>query len=115
MAGNPNISDVGHETRFKPGNPGGGRKPGTKPWAIVIREMVEDENFEIKFKDGTARKYPAKILTEVMLRKAASGDVQAFNALAKYVIGDKVDITTLGEKLETPAVYLPKRGDDDVE
>lgn len=93
------------------GNPNG-RPVGAKSWSTVIREMVDDPDFEIKFKDGTSRKWPAKVMTEVMIRKAASGDVQAVNFLAKYHIGEKLDITSMGEKLELPAVYLPERKND---
>ena len=103
-------------SKWKPGVSGNpaGRPPGSKSMSTVIREMLEDENFEIKFKNGEIRKYPARVITEVMVRKASSGDVQAFNALIKSGYGDKVDITSGGEKLELPAVYLPKReaGDD---
>lgn len=119
MAGNRNIDpEVGKATQFKPGHPptpGSGRKPGSRPWATVIREMVEDEEYTIKFANGELRKYPAKIITDVMMKKASSGDVQAANWLAKYTIGEKLDVTSLGEKLETPAVYLPKRDADDTE
>ncbi len=97
--------------RFKPGevaNPKG-RPVGAKSWSTVIREMVDDPDFEIKFRDGTTRKWPAKVMTEVMIRKAASGDVQAFNSLAKYHIGDKLDVTSQGDKIQLPAVYLPER------
>lgn len=83
--------------------------------ATVVRELLEDENFEIKFANGEIRKYPAKIISEVMARKAASGDVAAFNALIKTGYGDKVDITSGGEKIELPAVYLPGRGKHGVE
>lgn len=80
--------------------------------ATVIRELLEDENFEIKFKNGEIRKYPARVITEVMVRKAASGDVQAFNALVKSGYGDKVDVTSGGDKIQLPNVYLPQRKEE---
>jgi len=113
MAGNRNIDpEVGKATQFKPGNPGGGRPKGTKNWSTVIRELVEDEDYEIKFQNGEVRKYPAKIIADVMARKASSGDVAAATWLIKSGYGDKVDITSMGEKIELPAVYLPTRKDE---
>jgi len=99
---------------WKPGESGNpnGRPPGItgrKTMATVVREMLEDEEFEIKFKNGETRKWPAKIITEVLVRKAASGDVQAYNALVKSGYGDKVDVTTQGDKISQPVVYLPSR------
>lgn len=106
---NPNIVP-----RWKPGESGNpnGRPKGSRSMSTVVRELLEDENFEIKFANGEIRKYPAKIISEVMSRKAASGDVQAATWLVKTGYGDKLDVTSAGEKIELPAVYLPNRKDD---
>lgn len=96
--------------RFEKGDNGNpkGRPKGSKNWATVIRNLVEDENVEIAV-SGKNIKYPGKVMAEVMIGKALRGDTQAFNALTKVVIGDKMDVTSAGDKLELPAVYLPTR------
>ncbi len=99
--------------KWKKGDPSpnpAGRPIGSKNWSAVIRELVEDEDHPIKFANGETRKYPAWVIADVMIRKAASGDVAAFNALIKAGYGDKLDITSGGEKIQTPQVYLPNRG-----
>jgi hypothetical protein len=43
---NPNIAEAGKAYRFKPGNPGGGRKPD--PWKAAIEAtMTEDDRRQI--------------------------------------------------------------------
>lgn len=89
-------------TPIKPGqvlNPNG-RPKGSKNWASVVRNLLEDENFviEVTGKDGkkTALKYPAKVITDVMIRKAVSGDVQAAKWLRETGYGNKLDLEMTG-------------------
>lgn len=88
------------DTQFKPGNSGGGRPKGSRSWAAVVREMLEDEDFVVKVvgKDGKEieLKYPAKIITDVMIRKAVSGDVQASKWLRETGYGNKLDLEMSG-------------------
>jgi hypothetical protein len=104
----PHIENLKPFKKGQSGNPAG-RPKGAKNWSTVIRELLEDPNYEIKFKDGTSRKYPALVVADTMTRKAASGDVSAATWLAKYGYGDKVDVTSAGEQLAAPQVYLPER------
>lgn len=114
MLGNPNIANEGKPYQFKPGNPGGGKPPGTRSLSATIQELLEDDNFEVELKNGTKLKgRPSKKMSEVMYKLALSGNVKAYDVLAKYGYGSKVDITSGGEKLELPTVYLPTRKDTD--
>lgn len=92
MANEQNLTPV------KPGqvlNPNG-RPKGSKNWSTIVREMMEDENFVIKVTDKSGKitqlKYPARVITDVMIRKATSGDVQAAKWLRETGYGNKLDI-----------------------
>lgn len=91
-------------TQFQPGQSGNpnGLPKGTKHISTYIREMLEDENFELKLKDGTLQKiFPMKAIIEVAVKKALDGDSKCMDWLAKYGYGSRlqVDLNT-AEPLE---------------
>jgi hypothetical protein len=108
--------DVGKATQFKPGqvaNPKG-RPVGSRSLSATIQDLLEDDDFEVQLKNGEKLKgRPSRKMSEVMYKLALSGNVKAYDVLAKYGYGTKVDITSGGEKIELPAVYLPQRKKDD--
>ncbi len=74
----------------QPRIPGGVNKKGTKHLSTWIQEMMEDENFELKLKDGTIfRGAPIKAVIKTAIAKAMSGDQRAFDMLGKYGWGSK--------------------------
>jgi hypothetical protein len=97
---------MANEQNLKPVKPGqvlnpNGRPKGSKNWATVVRDLLMDEDFVVKVigKDGkeTTLKYPARIIADVMIRKATSGDVQAAKWLKETGWGSKLDIEMTGE------------------
>ena len=82
---------------------GGKNKKGSKHISTHIQEMLNDPNFELKLKDGSIIKgAPMKAIIKTAVAKAVSGDMRAFDILAKRGWGDKMDITTNGKDLPTP-------------
>lgn len=102
MIGKHISPDVGKATQFKPGVavPGAGRPKGTRSLSSTIQDLMEDDDFEIKLKDGQILKgRPSKKIAEVMYGMAISGNTKAADWLAKYGYGNKVDVTTNGESI----------------
>lgn len=95
-------------TPFAVGNPGGGRPKGSKNFATLIRDMVEDPKYKIRLDNGKYLHKPGPAIVHAMTVKAYKGDVQAATWLAKYGYGEKTDITSDGESLrvEQPALTL---------
>jgi hypothetical protein len=109
---------------YKPGQSGNpaGRPKGTRSWSTVIQNLLDDPDMAealLQKKPGWWDKLPNKNMSHViamaMMAKAASGDHKAATWLTKSGFGDKVDVTSGGEKIELPAVYLPNRNKDDKE
>ena len=98
MSGNPNITDYGHETRFKPGNKLGGRPPGTGPAALQAKlDHYLNLDTQVILPDGTKDKravIDATILA--LLHKATRGDIPAIKEVFDRHYGklsDKVELT----------------------
>jgi hypothetical protein len=79
----------------------------------MIRDMLEDENLELKLKDGTLLKNPGKAMIGVMTIKANAGDVPAATFLAKYGYGDKLDVTSNEQTIAQPSIVASKELADD--
>lgn len=80
------------EHRFQPGVSGNpaGKPKGTRHLSTVIQELMDDENFELKLKDGKILKgRPSRKLAEVMYSLGISGNVKAADWLAKHGYGTK--------------------------
>lgn len=83
-------------TRWKAGQSGNpkGKPRGTKHISKWIRDMLEDESFVLKLNDGTLIKgAPIKAIVSVLIIKAANGDNKAFDLLAKYGYGTRLDMS----------------------
>lgn len=80
------------DTQFKPGQSGNpaGKPKGARHLSSVIQELMDDDDFELKLKDGkTLKGRPSRKLTEVMYGMAVSGNVKAAEWLAKHGYGTK--------------------------
>lgn len=97
-------------TQWKAGQSGNnnGRPRGSRNLSSVIRDLMEDENFEQKLKDGSTFKgMPAEAIARTMIAKALKGDVKAFDLLARFGYGTHVDVTSDYKALPTPITALP--------
>jgi hypothetical protein len=84
------------------GNPAGKPK-GTKHLSTWIQELMEDENFTRKLANGRQkREAPVRAIVSVLITKAVDGDMKAFDLLAKYGYGTRVDITSKDQQLPAP-------------
>ncbi len=93
------------DTQWQPGQSGNpaGKPKGTKHLSTYIREMLTDENFEQKLKDGTIiTGAPVEAIVRTLIIKASKGNLRAFDLLSKYGYGTKVDITSGNERLPMP-------------
>ncbi len=84
------------------GNPKGKPK-GTKHLSSYIREMMDDDSFELKLENGSILKgAPVNAIITVLFTKAISGDLKAIDLLGKYGYGTKLDLTSDDRPLPTP-------------
>jgi hypothetical protein len=91
MANNQNLKP------WKPGQSGNpsGKPQGAKHLSTWIQEMMEDEKFTHKITSGkTIREAPVKAIVTTLIRKALEGDMKAFDLLAKYGYGTRLDLTS---------------------
>lgn len=62
-----------------------GRPKGSRNLRNVIQELMEDENFELKLKDGKILKgTPSRHVSETMYKLAVSGNTKAADWLARH-------------------------------
>ena len=102
MIGKHVPPSIGLNTQFKPGVSGNpaGKPKGARSLSATIQDLMEDDDFEIKLKDGQILKgRPSKKIAEVMYGMAISGNTKAADWLAKYGYGNKIDVTSNGETL----------------
>jgi hypothetical protein len=96
---NPNPKTEHLEvTRWQAGQSGNpaGKPKGTKNLSSWIREMLEDESFTQKLKNGkTVKGAPVQAVVKTLIEKAIQGDMKAFDLLARYGYGTKVDVTAV--------------------
>ena len=84
------------------GNPAGKPK-GTKHLSTHIRELMEDEDFVQKLRGGRViQGPPVEAIVRTLMTKALYGDLRAFDLLAKYGYGTKVDITSGDQPIPIP-------------
>lgn len=96
--GNPKIAEYGAKTRFQPGNPGGGRPPGTGPAALQAKlEKYLNLDTDVILPDGSHDKRSVIDATVLaLLHKATRGDIPAIKELFDRHYGkltDKVELT----------------------
>lgn len=84
------------DTQFKPGNPGGpGAPKGTKHISTWIQEMLNDEEFTMLLADPREgykehKGPPIKAIVRVATIRAAQGEKESREWLAKYGYGQKL-------------------------
>lgn len=102
---------------YDPRRKGNGRKKGSKSLAAIIREF-EGEDFDWKVLTKSSPAKTAKMIEERLkpmgapfralvykaYLEAINGNVKAMDFLRKAGYGDKIDLTTDGEKIEMPIV-----------
>lgn len=98
MYANPNLDKLGVETRFKPGNPGGGRPIGSGQAALKAKlEQYLNLDTAVILPDGTKDKRSVIDATVLaLLHKATRGDIPAIKELFDRHYGklsDKVELT----------------------
>lgn len=103
MANNHNLKP------WKPGRSGNiaGKPKGTKHLSTWIRDMLNDESFVTLIRDHKLgyKEYkgaPMKAILEVLVMKSMQGDLKAFELLCRFGYGNKLDITSLDEKVGMP-------------
>lgn len=77
---------IGAAHQFQPGVSGNpaGKPKGSRHLRTVIQELMEDEDFELKLKNGEILKgAPSKHISQTMYKLALSGNVRAADWLAK--------------------------------
>jgi hypothetical protein len=108
----PNPSTQFSSTN-QPPIPGGVNKKGSRHLSSVIQELMDDDNFELKLKDGkTLQGRPSKRLVEVMYALAVSGNTKAADWIAKYGYGTKQTIEFEGNPIEKILDKYGLNGDD---
>lgn len=70
-----------------------GKPKGTIHLSTHIQNMLNDENFELKLKDGTLLKeMPVKAIIKTAIAKSLSGDTRAMEILFKHGYGEKLKV-----------------------
>lgn len=100
------------DCKFKPGESGNpaGRPEGRKNLATIIRDLMEDPDFDwknvpIKDKDKAMKiGSPWKAIVHTAMAQAYSGNKDAREWLRKAGYGDKIDVTSEGKKIQAPLI-----------
>jgi Family of unknown function (DUF5681) len=82
--GNPNISEIGRATRFKPGQPP--PNPGGRPKGVSITKLVRDQLLQPCDDDPKVTK--GERLAETVMNMAAAGDKIFAPLVWRYMDGD---------------------------
>lgn len=102
MSGNQNLK------HWKPGQSGNpkGKPKGTKHLSTWIREMLSDDNYTVTLKEGLKIKSykgaPIKAIIAAQIHLAVNGNQKAFEVLAKYGYGSKLDISNTDGTMPVP-------------
>lgn len=106
-------------TQFSKDNqpPNRGNKKGNRHISTHIQEMLNDPDFELKLKNGEVLKgRPMEAIIKTAVAKAVSGDMRAFDMLAKYGYGSNLNIaiskSPAREVLEAMDLVEKESGDD---
>jgi hypothetical protein len=93
--------------KFKPGNPGGGRTPGTRDFATDFDEVVKDIAKENNLTVSDVR----KVLLKQAYKQAKDGNYSFYKDIHDRVYGkpqEKIDHTTNGKDLPTPIMQITR-------
>lgn len=91
---NPNAIPP-EDTKWKPGQSGNpkGKPKGAIHISTHIQNMLNDPNFELKLKSGEIYKgAPMEAIIKTAIAKAMSGDMRAFEQLAKHGYGNTINL-----------------------
>lgn len=94
MANNNPKTEHLQATKWKAGQSGNpnGKPKGTKHLSTWIKEVMENENFKYNLRTKTDIKgAPIQAIITVLINKAVNGDIKAFDLLAKYGYGTKLE------------------------
>lgn len=99
----------------QPAVPGGVNKKGSKHLSTWIQQLGEDEDFQVYLQDPVKgyveyKGAPVKAVVETAWRKAAAGDKDAREWLAKHGWKQQIDVTSNDEKIE--GLVIIKNNDD---
>jgi len=109
-----NLIPITKETASALGVKGGKAKKGSKHISTHIRNMLNDPNFELKLKNGEVIKgAPMEAIIKTAIAKAVSGDIRAFDILAKRGWGDQIDMTSGGQPLTALVKFADDNGTDE--
>src|SRR6266699_2741920 len=110
MAGN--IENLKPFQKGVSGNPKG-RPKGVKSLSTVIQQLLADEELMDKISknkptywESLPSKNAANALGMAMLIKAIGGDTKAAAWITKTGFGDKVDLTSAGERIQATPVII---------
>lgn len=85
------------------GNPNG-RPKGARSLSTILRAMLEEE-IEITVDGKKEKKQFQDVIIRKLIKKANDGDLRAIQEIFNRIEGkpqDKIDLTTMGEKLTHP-------------
>ena len=93
MANDENLKPPTHDEAVERGRKGGLAKKGTKHLSTHIQEMLNDDSFELKLKDGTLLKErPIAAIIKTAVAKSISGDNKWAEWLAKHGYGERIKL-----------------------
>lgn len=92
-----------------------GKPKGTKHLSTHIQEMLNDESFELKLKDGTLLKErPIAAIIKTAVAKSISGDNKWAEWLAKHGYGERIKVEIEDSRKDILEKYgLNEGGDGD--
>jgi len=92
-----------------------GKPKGTKHLSTHIQEMLNDDSFELKLKDGTLLKErPIAAIIKTAVAKSISGDNKWAEWLAKHGYGERIKLEIEDSRKDILEKYgLSEGGDGD--
>ena len=94
------MANVQNLKSWKPGQSGNpaGKPKGTRHLSTWIQELMEDETLTAEFlRSPNVTGPPIQAIVISLVGKSLQGDMKAFELLAKYGYGNKLDITSQNE------------------
>lgn len=105
-------------TKWKPGKSGNpkGKPKGTKHLSKWIQELMNDDKFEYKLKDGSLFVgTPLKAIVTSLIQRCLDGDLKAFDYLARYGYGKYIEYESPNQLLPSPIIGGATKNGDELE